>query len=227
MTEIDQWLREGAGVREGLRLLSVYRPNPYLARMVERHPEKYRDLLIRALAGTDRKAVAETAASDRSFREDWPFLSKPDCPQELKILAADKITAWTNFAAEHERLFSCVSPEQCLETAKKCVFFYRQNRKIFSEFAHYRETGRVLGKHPVFAEMLRYREMLSAGPFDLMRRRHNLLSAISRLRVQLASGDRPDLEAGRRELLASKERELAEVEKILTNYERAYDGRTD
>ena len=227
MTEIDQWLREGAGVREGLRLLSVYRPNPYLARMVERHPEKYRDLLIRALAGTDRKAVAETAASDRSFREDWPFLSKPDCPQELKILAADKITAWTNFAAEHERLFSCVSPEQCLETAKKCVFFYRQNRKIFSEFAHYRETGRVLGKHPVFAETLRYREMLSAGPFDLMRRRHNLLSAISHLRVQLASGDRPDLEAGRRELLASKERELAEVEKILTNYERAYDGRTD
>lgn len=227
MTEIDQWLREGAGVRKGLRLLSVYRPNPYLARMVERHPEKYRDLLIRALAGTDRKAVAETAASDRSFREDWPFLSKPDCPQELKILAADKITAWTNFAAEHERLFSCVSPEQCLETAKKCVFFYRQNRKIFSEFAHYRETGRVLGKHPVFAETLRYREMLSAGPFDLMRRRHNLLSAISRLRVQLASGDRPDLEAGRRELLASKERELAEVEKILTNYERAYDGRTD
>ncbi len=227
MTEIDQWLREGAGVREGLRLLSVYRPNPYLARMVERHPEKYRDLLIRTLAGTDRQAVAETAASDRSFREDWPFLSKPDCPQELKILAADKITAWTNFAAEHERLFSCVSPEQCLETAKKCVFFYRQNRKIFSEFAHYRETGRVLGKHPVFAETLRYREMLSAGPFDLMRRRHNLLSAISRLRVQLASGDRPDLEAGRRELLASKERELAEVEKILTNYERAYDGRTD
>lgn len=69
--------------------------------------------------------------------------------------------------------------------------------------------------------------MLSAGPFELMRRRHNLLSAISRLRVQLASGDRPDLEAGRRELLASKERELAEVEKILTNYERAYDGRTD
>lgn len=123
MPEIEQWLRSGAGVQEGLRLLSVYRPNPYLARMVERHPEKYRDLLIRALAGTDRKAVAATAASDRSFREDWPFLSKPDCPPELKILAADKITAWANFAAEHERLFSCVSAEQCLETAKKCVLF--------------------------------------------------------------------------------------------------------
>lgn len=228
MPEIEQWLRSGAGVQEGLRLLSVYKPNPYLTRMVERHPEKYRDLLIRALTGMDRKVVeTTTAAVGRSFREDWPFLSKPDCPPELKILAADKITAWTNFAAEHERLFACATPEQCLETAKKCVFFYQQNRKIFSEFAHYRETGRVLGKHPVFAETRRYREMLSAGPFELMRRRHNLLSAISRLRVQLASGDRPDLEAGRRELLASKERELAEVEKILTNYERAYDGRTD
>lgn len=228
MTEIERWLREGAGVREGLRLLSVYKPNPYLARMVERHPEKYRDLLIRALTGMDRKAAAATSAgAGRSFREDWPFLSNPDCPQELKILAADKISAWTNFAIEHERLFSCLSVEQCLETAKKCVFFYRQNRKIFSEFAHYRETGQVLGKHPVFAETRRYREMLSAGPFDLMRRAHNLRAAISRLRAQLASGDRPDLEAGRRELLASKERELAEVEKILSNYKRAYDGRTD
>lgn len=225
MTEIEQWLRMGAGVQEGLRLLSVYRPNPYLARMVERHPEKYRDLLVRALAGTSREAVAATAAGSRSFREDWPFLSEPDCPPELKILAADKITAWTNFAREHERLFECATPEQCLETAKKCVFFYQQNRKIFSEFAHYRQTGQVLGKHPVFGEVRRSRELLSAGPVELMRRRHNLRAAVSRLRLQLKGGLRPDLEAGRLELLQAKERELSEVDRMLANYEQAYESR--
>lgn len=222
MTEIEQWLRTGAGVREGLRLLSVYRPNQYLARMVERRPEKYRDLLIRTLAGTGRAAVAATASSSRSFREDWPFLSNPDCPMELKVLAADKITAWTNFSREHENLFSCLSPEACLETAKKCVFFYQQNRKIFSEFAHYKETGQVLGKHPVFGEVHRLQELRAAGPFELLRRQKNLRSAISRLKGQVHTGNRPDLESSRTELLAAKERELAEVEKIIRNYQEAY-----
>ena len=61
MTEIEQWLRSGADVPEGLRLLSVYKPNPHLARMVERHPDKYAHLLVKALTGVDRRSVAETA----------------------------------------------------------------------------------------------------------------------------------------------------------------------
>lgn len=232
MTEIERWLREGAGVREGLRLLSVYKPNPYLARMVERHPEKYRNLLVRTLTGTDLRAAAAAAAvssggTRRSFREEWPFLSNPDCPMEMKILANDKITAWTNYAIEHERLFSCFTPEQCLETAKKCVLFYQQNRKIFSEFAHYKETGQVLGKHPVFAEVRRLQELRTAGPFELLRRQKNLRSALSRLKGQVRSGDRPDLDTARAELLAAKERELAEVERMIDNYKEAYGKRTD
>lgn len=226
MTDVENWLRTGAGIQEGLRLLSLYKPNPYLARMVERHPDKYRSLLIRTLTGRD-PAPTPADRPARSFREDWPFLSRPDCPPELKILAADKITAWTNFAREHEKLFDCVTPEQCLEHAKNCVFYYQQNRKIFSEFAHYQDTGHVLGKHPVFGEVRRSHEMLSAGPIELMRRQHNLRAAISRLKRQMGTGGRPDLDAGRAELLAAKERELAEVEKILENYEKSYARRSD
>lgn len=226
MTDVENWLRTGAGIQEGLRLLSLYKPNPYLARMVERHPDKYRRLLIRTLTGRD-PAPTPADRPARSFREDWPFLSRPDCPPELKILAADKITAWTNFAGEHEKLFDCVTPEQCLEHAKNCVFYYQQNRKIFSEFAHYQDTGHVLGKHPVFGEVRRSHEMLSAGPIELMRRQHNLRAAISRLKRQMGAGGRPDLDAGRAELLAAKERELAEVEKILENYEKSYARRSD
>lgn len=226
MTDVENWLRTGAGIQEGLRLLSLYKPNPYLSRMVERHPDKYRRLLIRTLTGRD-PAPTPADRPARSFREDWPFLSRPDCPPELKILAADKITAWTNFAREHEKLFDCVTPEQCLEHAKNCVFYYQQNRKIFSEFAHYQDTGHVLGKHPVFGEVRRSHEMLSAGPIELMRRQHNLRAAISRLKRQMGAGGRPDLDAGRAELLAAKERELAEVEKILENYEKSYARRSD
>lgn len=227
MTEIEQWLKSGAGVQEGLRLLSVYKPNKPLALMVERHPEKYASLLVKTLAGVGMESVARTATRSKSLREEYPFLGNPACPPELKILAADKITAWTNFAREHEKLFDCVTPEQCLEHAKNCVFYYQQNRKIFSEFAHYQDTGHVLGKHPVFGEVRRSHEMLSAGPIELMRRQHNLRAAISRLKRQMGTGGRPDLDAGRAELLAAKERELAEVEKILENYEKSYARRSD
>ena len=221
MKEIEQWVKSGAGVRDGLRLLALYRPNPYLARMVERHPEKYRRLLVRALTGRDPEPASEDRPS-RTFREDWPFLSKPDCPMELKVLAADKITAWSGFAQEHEKLFDCLTPEQCLETAKNCIKFYCQNRKIFSEFAYYREHGRILGKHPIFKETQRLWELRTSGILELVRRQRNLRAAIWRLDSQLKGGTRPDLEADRSALLETKRRELAEVEKMIRDYESAY-----
>jgi hypothetical protein len=226
MTEIEQWLKSGAGVQEGLRLLSVYRPNVPLAMMVERHPEKYRHLLVEVLSGIGRASVAETASRSKSLREDWPFLGNPDCPPELKILAADKITAYRNFVREHGKLSSCTSLEECLETAKKCVFFYCQNRKILSEFAYYKEHGTVLGKHPVFGEMNRRRELLSASPLELAKKRQNLRDAIWRLGYQLRSGKRPDLAASRTELMQAKERELAEIEKLIKDYETVYGTRS-
>jgi len=219
MTEIEQWLRSGAGVQEGLRLLSIYKPNPHLARLVERHPDKYAYLLMKALAGVDRKSVAETAVRRPGLRETWPFLSQPDCPPELKILAADKITAYTGFAREHAKLFSCSTLEECLATAKKCVNFYCQNRKIFSEFAYYKEHGVVLGKHPIFDEMRHRRELLSMGILDMERRRQNLRDAIWRLKKQIRLDERPDLEASRMELLETKERELDEIGRLIEEYE--------
>lgn len=219
MTEIEQWLRSGAGVQEGLRLLSIYKPNPHLARLVERHPDKYAYLLMKALAGVDRKTVAETAIRRPGLRETWPFLSQPDCPPELKILAADKITAYTGFAREHAKLFSCSTLEECLATAKKCVNFYCQNRKIFSEFAYYKEHGVVLGKHPIFDEMRHRRELLSMGILDMERRRQNLRDAIWRLKKQIRLDERPDLEASRMDLLETKERELDEIGRLIEEYE--------
>ena len=221
MTEIEQWLRSGAGVPEGLRLLSIYKPNPQLARMIERHPEKYAHLLVKALTGVDRKSIAETAIRRPGIRETWPFLSEPDCPPELKILAADKITAYRGFAREHAKLFSCSNLDECLETAKKCVNFYCQNRKIFSEFAFYKEHGVVLGKHPIFDEMKHRRRIFSMSILDLERRRQNLRDAIWRLDKQVRERERPDLEANREELLDAKRRELAEIESLIDDYDNA------
>ncbi len=223
MTELELWLKTGADVHEGLRLLSVYKPNPYLAKMVEAHPDKYRPLLIKTLSGITREAVAETAGRTVRMRDEWPFLSEDDCPIELKILAADKITAWRNYSKNHEKLFSANSLEECLEAAKNCVFFYCQNRKIFSEFAHYKEHKAILGKHPIFQELDRLKGYRQMDVLSLIQKEKNLLQAIWRLKRRMGKGDRPDLDESRRELLSSKERELAEVRRLISSYNRAYE----
>ena len=123
MTEIEQWLRSGAGVPEGLRLLSIYKPNPHLARMVERHPDKYAHLLLKALTGVDRKSISETAVRRPGIRETWPFLSDPDCPPELKILAGSEQAGIYAVATENGRqVFITGHSEYDRDTLKKEYF---------------------------------------------------------------------------------------------------------
>ena len=220
MTEIEKWIRDGADVREGLRLLSVYRPNPWLTALVERAPDRYARLLRKALGVMDRKDAGEAASRRRTMRDDWPFLGDLDCPQELKILAADKITAMRGFAEQHSRLYACTSPEEAYETAMKCILFYCQNRKILSEFAYYKEHRTVLGKHEIFAETVRLRELRASGILELVRRQKNLRTSINKLKAKLRAGDRPDLELSRTERLSASERELAEVERLIEEYRK-------
>lgn len=220
MTEIEKWIREGADVREGLRLLSAYRPNPWLAALVKRAPDRYGHLLRKALGVMDKAASGEAASRRRTLRDDWPFLGDPDCPQELKILAADKITAMRGFAEAHAGLYSCATPEEAYETASKCILFYCQNRRIVSEFAYYKEHKAVLGRHEIFEDSRRMRELRTAGILELIRRQKNLRTSINKLKAKLRSGARPDLELARAELLSRRERELAEVERLIEEYKK-------
>ena len=125
MNEIDRWLEGGAGVPEGLRLLSLVEPSQRLERLVTAAPERFSYLLVNTLKkyATPNSPLPSdtdtTPEGGKRFREEWPFLSDPGCPAELKILAADKITAWNNIRTLHEKLFSCSSLEDCFETAKK------------------------------------------------------------------------------------------------------------
>lgn len=219
MDVIEKWIREGGGVEEGLRLLALYGPNHRLERMVKSRPEKYRPLLVR----TFRRMLLSWKEEEKySFRREWPFLDDPDCPSELKILAADKITAMRSWAREHEALFSSGTIEECLEHAKNCVESFSRNRKILSEFNYYKEHGTVLGKHRIFADEKRMEGLRTMDLVSLKSRRDNLARSIRRLRSQVAKGDRPDLDGERSALIAAHVKELAEVDKIIDNYRKAY-----
>ena len=126
--EIDRWICSGAEVTEGLRLLSIYAPNNWLEALVRKAPKAYSHLLKKALLPFSTEVpFSQTLTKGGRFREDWPFLAEPDCPTELKALAADMITSWHNYVNAHEDLFRCTTPEECFEVAAKTIRNFTQN----------------------------------------------------------------------------------------------------
>lgn len=236
MNDIDRWLRSGAGADEGLRLLDVYAPSRWLPRLVRASPRHAYLLRGRLLPFAEESHGQGSRMSDAlagqargGFRKRWPFLNERDCPAELKILAADLVTAWHAFVDGHERLYSCATAEGAFATARDVMENYMEYRRILSEFSYYKEHRQVLGKHPVFAERVRLAAIRGMTVSELFKKRENLLGAIWRIKSGIGKGDRPDLEPERLRRLEAKRRELEEVERIISDYDRrdTRDGKAD
>ena len=229
MNEVDRWLSEGAGVREGLRLLSQYPHSLRLERLVSASPERYGYLLVHALEkyASPVRSSAKSAslkeisgASGKKFREDWPFLSEPGCPPELKILAADKITTWQNYRDLHESLFSCESPEDCFETAKKLLKNFSENRQIIAEFTFYKTHGRPLGKHPVFKQVMKRDKYRSMSAVQLVKEEARLKASIWRDESEIKKGNKPRLDDARKERISAKRSELIYIQGLIAEYNK-------
>lgn len=221
MNDVTRWLMDGAEVREGLRLLSIYAPNPYLEKIVAAQPalfgqylknalQPFADSYVEAHAPLDAKAP-----SGYRFREEWPFLEEPSCPMELKILANDKITAYHKTIELHRKLFSCITPEECFDTAKNLLKNFQQNRQITAEFTFYRESGKVLGKHPIFQMTKNFDGYRKMSVVALVRERNRLKGSIWRAEDEIKRGDKPHLKESRMERIARKRQQLEVVEKMI------------
>lgn len=223
MNEVDRWIISGAEVTQGLRLLEKYEPRcSHLAEMVRRAPGRFRQRLVDALspfADNPHATVPGTGVARPSrFREQWPFLSDPSCPMELKVLAADKITAYEVMTSLHEKLYDCSSREESFETAKNLLNFYRQNSLISAEFAYYKEHGRLLGNHPIFAHRQKLEQYMKMDIVTLIAQQRRLQKCIWRIESELRSGSRPDLSSLRENRLQRKKEELATVNNYIDAY---------
>lgn len=221
MNEIDRWIDSGAGVDEGLRLLGIYAPNPHLSKLVALNPRKFSHLLLKSLSPFRSPETPDVKPKKgRAFRENWPFLADPKCPPELKVLAADKITAWIGQTDGHAALFNCSTPEECYEGAKKVIENFIENRKITSEFTYYLEHGNILGKHRIFADSKRIAEMRRLPVRELLRRQRNLTENIWRIKNEIGKGDKPHLIIEREARLRAREIELNEIERVIDEYSK-------
>lgn len=223
-TAVQAWIRAGAEVSTGLLLFSQCSTNTRIPVMIRRNPTKYRPLLIERLcaaAGIELPRTEPAPTDHRRFRDDFPFLRDSDCPQELKILAADKITAHEHYVQAHDRLFDCTTLEECFRTAREAIVNFQENRSIFAELDYYREHGTVLGKHRIFERLRRQQQLHELGIVELIAEQRRLRLAIWRIESEIKKGNKPHLLTEREQRKQQKQQLLAEVNRHIEAYERA------
>lgn len=91
----------------------------------------------------------------------YPFIESEDCPDELKVLVTDMMTAYRGFIMGQEELSDLIygNPEKGIEPKEltneelfdlggDLVKNWELNELIHQELSYYGEHGEILGKHP-------------------------------------------------------------------------------
>lgn len=170
-----------------------------------------------ARAGIE-KEQEQNATPRRRFRDDFPFLRDPDCPPELKILAADKITAHERYIQAHDHLFDCTTLDECYQTARAAIENFQENRSIFAELDYYREHHAILGKHRIFDHLRQLRKLRGLNIVALLAEQRRLRLAIWRINDEIRKGTKPHLLTQREQRRLQKEDLLREVDNLIEAY---------
>lgn len=181
------------------------------------HEQKSEQKTVNISSSNIQKREENSRTTDKKrFRNEFPFLSSANCPAELKILAADKITAWESYTDSHKKLFDCTNLEECFEIAHQVILAYIENQQIYEELNHYKKHGVPLGRHSVFQFHARKKELAGSSIVDLVTLATKTLPhRIWRIESELKKGDKPHLQAEREQRLAVTRAELNEVKKML------------
>lgn len=127
----------------------------------------------------------QEAKEGLKLREEFPFLGKKDCPDKFKVLVADKLTAFENVLEAREDLLKnskgeTLSEAEVVERCKTAVTDLKLNQEIYDELNHYKETGEILGKHPIFTEEKLQEQVNAMKIKDVFDRKKNLENYIRR-----------------------------------------------
>jgi hypothetical protein len=145
----------------------------------------------------------------KSIRVEFPFLSEKDCPDEFKILVADKITAWNQYLDIQEELVRIESgedfatPERKANLAELAISYFDENQKIYDELNCYQTTGKVLGVHPIFKKLQLTREIETMTADELIKYKGSSAKYFSVKKTALAKAKKAKDEAKVQEIEAA------------------------
>lgn len=129
------------------------------------------------------------------LRAQFPFLEDKSCPMELKALVNDLITTYHNYKKGHEKLFESMTLEEEQSLAAEIVKNFIENKEIFEELEHYKNTGELLGKHKIFEEKKIKSDLDQSSAEELRKKEQSLRTGISRKKTKIAAESDPEKKA--------------------------------
>lgn len=106
------------------------------------------------------------AASEiQPMREEFPFLNDKDCPDVMFIVVGKKVSAHRRHEELHAKLQEVLeekvemSAEDQTKLAADTQEAFAENRALYDELNYFNEHKEILGKHPLFRELVAKREV--------------------------------------------------------------------
>lgn len=222
--KVINWLQNGSNAQEGVCLMEQAGASPLTLRLIRSNPAGNKRVMVVFLCKKYRISEEYSVGFEpevnfhrksKSFRDEFPFLNDKACPVELEALASRKFGRYHAYVDFHRQLRNCTSLEQCADVSRQLIDSYIENRSIWEELNYYKQHRTLLGKHPIFKEFARRKELLTLPIKELVLRQQKIESNIWRVNSELRKGDKPHLEIKRRERLTGYESELEEVKRLL------------
>lgn len=137
------------------------------------------------------KEAPATVRKMITFRERYPFLASPDCPDILKVLVSDLFTAYDSYKSAFARLQESPdeATEQTVKDAETLVESYLTNREIWAELDHYRDTGTILGKAARFQKPEPAEDLTTLSDIELLKKLSSARSNQSKQRTLLKEAE--------------------------------------
>lgn len=131
----------------------------------------------------------EAAKEGLKIRDQYPFLNDENCPDEFKILVADKISAWKKFAESQNALVDGVdaneAEDKLFELAKSAVDNFQLNDDIRKDLDFYKETGKVLGENPKLSNLKIKEEIYELSEAGLVEMKNKAQKNASKARKEI------------------------------------------
>ena len=170
-------------------------------------------------ASHTRHTVPDTTKQAIRFRERFPFLNEPSCPDVLKVAVADMFTAYGRYKEAHAQLQTiddavpdatitsedvpsvAVSQQPSSQPATKpsaaqlsqdVVENYLLDRELWAELEYYRDHGTLLGKAKVVREYIERNDIVSMDDMTLLKQLQSAKTQLSKAKAMARKNEATD-----------------------------------
>lgn len=168
--------------------------------------------------GHDDEAKFISAEELMPIREEYPFLDDKDCPDELLVVVGRKVSAYRRYVKLHALLQDVLdgkteaTEEEQKQLAADTQEAFAENRALHDELNYYAEHKTILGKHPLFRELVAKREIDTMNAADLAKYRNSSATFISKKKKALTDPkNTPEKNAELEQAIADREYKLGLV----------------